>query len=170
MVSLIQWAARIRAQSELISGGIGLSWLYLSLSLTCISVLLEILVTSSCGSHSVYPCSSLTLKRKVRVQRPWLAIAPTFKLSSNSRHSGEYLEFQGLWRVPQIPGNSHLHCAALAAASVPINLSVELTVFQSVETRYLNSIKARHNIVTPWNLWPHRWDLLLSVLCLFKKL
>lgn len=62
------------------------------------------------------------------------------------------INFQAFWRVPQIPGNSHLHCAALAAASVPINISVELIVFQSVETHYLNSIKARHNAAAPWNL------------------
>lgn len=145
-VSLIQRAARITAQTQLLNGHTRFSRLYLSVSLTHVSVLLEILVTSSCGSYSVHPWASLTLKRKVWVQRPCLAIAPTFK------HSGSrdtiVTNFQRFWRVPQLPGNNHPHCAALAAASVPINLSFELTVFQSVETHHLNSIKTIH-IATP---------------------
>lgn len=102
-VSLIQRAARITAQTQLLNGHTRFSRLYLSVSLTHVSVLLEILVTSSCGSYSVHPWASLTLKRKVWVQRPCLAIAPTFKhsgsrdtqLSPTSRGSGEYLNFQG---------------------------------------------------------------------------
>lgn len=91
MVSVIQRAARITAQAQLINGGTSLSRQYLSLSLISINVLLAILIASSCRPHSVHPCSSLTPKRKVRVQRPCLAVTPHSSTWAPDTHSSHQL-------------------------------------------------------------------------------
>lgn len=75
------------------------------ISLTCISLLLEISVISFYICHIKFyiPCTNPTLKRKVWMQRPCLAVAPRSEpsgsrgtqFSPTSRGSGGYPTFQG---------------------------------------------------------------------------
>lgn len=64
-------------------------------------------------------------QKKSRDAKATLGCCPHIQALGLQRHT-VLINFQGLRRVPHPPGNNHLHCAALAAASAPINFSVEL--------------------------------------------
>lgn len=120
---------------------------------------------------STYLCASLTLKRKVWVQRPHLAAAPTAessgstctRFSATSHQCARALEGTS----PPTEQPPSMLCSIGGGTCAQKLLYWAKAIFQSTEKHRPNSVKTSHNITTPSNQRPGRWDLLMPVLCAF---